>query len=241
MTPDLPIHPTTGLRALGMTKRGPIWPAIGGSVDEGAPTGREGATPPADPAAQTPAAPAPGSPASEPTDDTDWKAKYEATVAESRKHEGRAKSTKTQLDGVLAALGLNAGEKLDPDKLAADLTASRSETTSLRVENAVLRAAAANGANPDALTDSRSFMTTVAKLDPTSATFDKDVAKAITDAVKAHPGLAATPTMPQASGAEIHGAGAPADIDTLIADAQKRGALGEVIALKQRKYLTPTK
>lgn len=201
---------------------------------------------PAAPAAQPPATP----PAPEPTpaaqppkpepskDETDWKAKYEATVAESRKHETRSKDNKTQLDAIRAALGLDGNDKVDPDKLAADLNAARGETTNLRVENAVLRAASANGANPDALTDSRSFMTTVAKLDPNSPTFDKDVAKAITDAVKAHPGLAATPTVPQASGAEINGAGAPADIDAQIADAQKRGALGEVIALKQRKYLS---
>ncbi|QBP33238.1 scaffolding protein [Gordonia phage BrutonGaster] len=30
---NLPIHPVTGLRALGIGKRGPIWPVIGGSVD----------------------------------------------------------------------------------------------------------------------------------------------------------------------------------------------------------------
>ncbi|MCC3333584.1 phasin family protein [Nocardia abscessus] len=31
--PHLPIHPVTGLRALGMSKRGPIWPVLGGSED----------------------------------------------------------------------------------------------------------------------------------------------------------------------------------------------------------------
>ena len=31
----LPIHPVTGLRALGLTKRGPIWPVMGGAPDEG--------------------------------------------------------------------------------------------------------------------------------------------------------------------------------------------------------------
>ena len=30
---EFPIHPVTGLRALGYTSRGPIWPAIGGSED----------------------------------------------------------------------------------------------------------------------------------------------------------------------------------------------------------------
>jgi HK97 family phage major capsid protein len=29
-TTELPVHPLTGLRALGMTKRGPIWPVLGG-------------------------------------------------------------------------------------------------------------------------------------------------------------------------------------------------------------------
>ena len=33
MTQLLPIHPVTGLRALGFTKRGPIWPVLGGSED----------------------------------------------------------------------------------------------------------------------------------------------------------------------------------------------------------------
>lgn len=33
---QLPFHPTTGLQALGFTRRGPIWPAMGGSEDAGA-------------------------------------------------------------------------------------------------------------------------------------------------------------------------------------------------------------
>ncbi len=31
---DLPIHPITGLQALGVTRRGPIWPALGASQDD---------------------------------------------------------------------------------------------------------------------------------------------------------------------------------------------------------------
>lgn len=31
---DLPIHPITGLQALGVTRRGPIWPVIGASQDD---------------------------------------------------------------------------------------------------------------------------------------------------------------------------------------------------------------
>ncbi|GAA2772832.1 hypothetical protein [Saccharopolyspora taberi] len=37
----LPIHPVTGLRALGFTRRGPIWPVLGGSTDND-PTGDNG-------------------------------------------------------------------------------------------------------------------------------------------------------------------------------------------------------
>lgn len=33
---ELPIHPTTGLRAIGIGKRGPIWPVMGASEDHGA-------------------------------------------------------------------------------------------------------------------------------------------------------------------------------------------------------------
>ncbi|MCX2931399.1 hypothetical protein ORI20_14030 [Mycobacterium sp. CVI_P3] len=43
MNDELPIHPTTGLQALGLTKRGrPIWPAMGGSEGEGAGDGGSG-------------------------------------------------------------------------------------------------------------------------------------------------------------------------------------------------------
>lgn len=44
---EMPIHPTTGVRAIGMTKRGPIWPVLGGAEDGGHPSGGEEETPPA--------------------------------------------------------------------------------------------------------------------------------------------------------------------------------------------------
>ncbi|MFE7717493.1 hypothetical protein ACFU44_00400 [Nocardia rhizosphaerihabitans] len=42
----LPVHPVTGVRALGIGKRGPIWPVIGGSGDQVPPV-ETGANPPA--------------------------------------------------------------------------------------------------------------------------------------------------------------------------------------------------
>ncbi|MFE3051597.1 hypothetical protein [Nocardia sp. NPDC059239] len=35
----LPLHPLTGVRALGWGRRGPIWPVLGGSEDSGHPSG----------------------------------------------------------------------------------------------------------------------------------------------------------------------------------------------------------
>lgn len=42
-TITLPVHPVTGLRALGIGKRGPIWPVLGGS-GEGSEGGNDGGT-----------------------------------------------------------------------------------------------------------------------------------------------------------------------------------------------------
>lgn len=54
----LPIHPTTGLQALGIGRRGPIWPILGGSGDPDPVTGNV----PADPAAPPQEAPVAGEP-----------------------------------------------------------------------------------------------------------------------------------------------------------------------------------
>jgi hypothetical protein len=38
----LPIHPLTGMQAIGFTRKGPIWPVLGGSEDGGHPNGGAG-------------------------------------------------------------------------------------------------------------------------------------------------------------------------------------------------------
>lgn len=38
----LPIHPLTGMQAIGFTRKGPIWPVLGGSEDGGHPNGEGG-------------------------------------------------------------------------------------------------------------------------------------------------------------------------------------------------------
>lgn len=138
--------------------------------------------------------------ATETTDGTgtpDYKALYEAATADvdkwkslSRKHERQAKDNadagqtaaqrQAALDKVLAALGVeNAGSKTpDVDAITAQLQQAQAAERSRAVELAVLRAAGRNGADGDALLDSRQFLASLDGVDP------NDTA-AITDAVKA--------------------------------------------------------
>lgn len=127
----------------------------------------------------------------------DYKALYEAANADtekwkalSRKHEKQAKENsdagqtaaqrQAALDKVLAALGVEAaGSKTpDVDAITAQLQQSRDAERARAVELAVLRAAGRNGADGDALLDSRQFLASLDGVDPNDAT-------AITDAVKA--------------------------------------------------------
>lgn len=39
--PEMPLHPATGLQAIGLTSRGPIWPVLGGSQPSGEPAGQQ--------------------------------------------------------------------------------------------------------------------------------------------------------------------------------------------------------
>jgi hypothetical protein len=92
-----------------------------------------------------------------------------------------------QWDALQQALGL----KPDPQKLAAELGQARSALADrearLReqaVENAVLRSAARYGASAAQLTDSKTFMDQVSRLDPSSVDFEDDLAAAIKGAAE---------------------------------------------------------
>lgn len=126
----------------------------------------------------------------------DYKALYEATQADvdkwktlSRKHERQAKENadastaaaaeQAKLDKVLAALGLDtaSGKTADVDAITSQLQAAQAAQRAHAVELAVLRAAGRNGADGDALLDSRSFLDSLNGVDPTDTA-------AITDAIK---------------------------------------------------------
>ncbi|CAM3536443.1 hypothetical protein TSOC111612_01390 [Tsukamurella ocularis] len=131
-TTALPIHPVTGLRALGVTRRGPVWPAIGGS---GEGDGNTGDTPTGDGAdsAQNAGAAKPepqGAEQQKATDDkVDWKAKYEETLAHARKHEQRAKDNKTAADELaqIKAAQMSEQEKAEAATKAANERAEAAE------------------------------------------------------------------------------------------------------------------
>lgn len=103
---------------------------------------------------------------------------------------------------VAAAFGIDTGEEKPPtpEELAKQLDEARGETKASRdqarqtqVELAVYKSAGKHGGDPDALLDSRGFANAIAKLDPTSGSFNADVEKAVKQAVEANPKLAAKP------------------------------------------------
>lgn len=153
------------------------------------------------------------------SDTTDWKAearKWEERAKENKKALTEAASGQTataqQLDQIAQLLGLKKGETADPAKLAEQLSGKDDELRQSKVELAVHRMAGKHGANPDALLDSRAFLTSVKGLDPAGKNFAQDLESAIKDAVKANASLKATPTGPAVSGGDFTGgtgAGAP--------------------------------
>ena len=103
------------------------------------------------------------------------------------------------------ALGLVKGdEKVDPEKLAADLQASQSETLQAKRELAVYRGASAAGGDPDALLDSNSFLRSIESVDPTDT---EKITAAIKEAVKNNSKLSMVPRAGSKSGGDVGGSG----------------------------------
>lgn len=145
--------------------------------------------------------------------------KLEAQIAE------QSSKQEQLLEGVARLFGL-AGDDTDdepetptPDKLMADLQAAQEQNSRVqqdfrqaRIELAVYRAAGEYGGDPDALLDSRAFLTGVVGLDPTDERFVDAVGDAIDRAVKANPKLRAEQPKPAAAPAPSGGqfSGGPA-------------------------------
>jgi hypothetical protein len=128
---------------------------------------------------------------------TDTRKEAAANRARAKEHETELAALKDksqqQLDGIAKALGLKP-EEATPEQIMAERDAERTkaeqasaETRATRVELAVFRAAAAAQADGNALLDSRSFVASLAGLDPSADGFGQQVSEAITAALEAHP------------------------------------------------------
>lgn len=102
-------------------------------------------------------------------------------------------------NSIAKALGIvtdDTTETPDPAEQVTALTNQVAETKTraeqAQLELAVYKTAGTAGANPDALLDSRSFMNTIATIDPTDI---EAVKVAVTDALTANPTLKATPAV----------------------------------------------
>lgn len=203
----LPTHPSTGARALGFTSKGrPVWPVRGGAPDGGGDSGGGDSGGDSGGDAGTGQADSGTGDATADSSDTDAgqadsgqdsqdgtgevaRLRREAANYRTQLREAQA-AQQQQLDAIAKALGLKDGDDApDPAQLTEQLTASQAEARQARVELAVFRGAAAHSGDPAALLDSRSFLTSVAQLDPADAGFDKAVSDAIKAAVDGNPKL----------------------------------------------------
>ncbi|MFE9217141.1 hypothetical protein ACFYN3_12480 [Streptomyces lavendulae] len=196
----LPHHPHTGERALGRRRDGRlIWPIKGGSGEGGdpAPTGDPNPNPPAPP-------PPSGDPAAE----------QQLAEANTRAEQAAAErdELRSALDAVTKALNPGGDTAQDPAALASAvaerdrlLTVHAAELRTARVELAVARVAADQGARGDRLLNSRTFLASVADLDPLDKGFDDKLTAAIKGAVDADPELYRANSAPPRGGGEFNG------------------------------------
>jgi hypothetical protein len=139
-------------------------------------------------------------------------------------------STKARTE-ILAEVSklLGGGEtEMSPEELRERLDKVNSERSGAMVELAVHRAASKAGGDPEALLDSRAFLTRVGKLDPEAEDFTAKVADEIKSAVADNPKLGAGAPATR-SGGEIGGASGDkptgdswAEIDKRAREARRR-------------------
>jgi hypothetical protein len=187
-------HPRTGLalEAIGLHPRTghPIWPILGASEDDWS-TVFEGKTPEEVKTALDDALAAAEKAGTD--DNSVWTElfkdltpeKVKEALDESRKWETRAKGNKGKadlLDELAKKITGDDGEP-DPEKLTQELTAAQRDARATKIENAVLKNASKHDANPALLADSRSFMESIAELDPAADAFNSKISDAIKKAV----------------------------------------------------------
>ncbi|CAL9607107.1 hypothetical protein SUDANB95_05511 [Actinosynnema sp. ALI-1.44] len=124
----------------------------------------------------------------------------------------KAKADLVQQLGKALGLVKDGDGKPDVAKLTETLTSRETALREATAENAVLKLAARNGGDGDALTDSREFMARVSKLDQSADNFRSKVGDAIKKFVADNPRYAAAGSSTSASGGPIKN-GAPSAKD----------------------------
>ncbi|MFE6103191.1 hypothetical protein ACFVQ4_24985 [Streptomyces laurentii] len=136
-------------------------------------------------------------------------ANSEAAKARTGAKKQAAEEAKAQLVQEMGrALGLikdDKDEAPDPAKLTAEIERTQKAHRETAVELAVYRGAAKHGADPDALTDSRAFLSSIADLDPADGEFAKKVQAAIKQAVTDNPKLKTAPAAPTRTSGDFSG------------------------------------
>ncbi len=139
---------------------------------------------------------------------------WQAEIARLRRQAGSARveaktkaaeeAQKNLMDKMAKAIGLKPDDEVTPDELQAQLAQATEDRRGAQIELAVHRSAAKAGGDPDALLDSRGFLSQMGKLDPGADDFDAQVRAAIVSAVKDNPKLSAGTPVTK-SGGEISG------------------------------------
>jgi hypothetical protein len=131
-------------------------------------------------------------------------ANADAAKARTTAKKNAAEEAKAQLvQEIGKALGLvqdGKDEAPDPAKLTAEIERTQKAHRDAVIELAVYRGASKHGADPEALTDSRAFLKSLAELDPADEEFTKKVNAAIKQAVTDNPKLKAASAPPRNSG-----------------------------------------
>jgi hypothetical protein len=156
----------------------------------------------------------------------------EAAKARTSAKKAAADEARTEIVQELGkALGLIKDEKdapPDPAALKAQIEQATAAHRETAVELAVYRGASKYGADPDALTDSRTFLRSIKDLDPSDAEFAKKVNAAIKKAVEDNPKLKAAGQAPDRTSSDFNGGAGgssePQTIDEIRAARRKRRA-----------------
>lgn len=152
----------------------------------------------------------------------DWDGKVESLppavqkmIKDAREDAGKARTTAKEQAAeearteLLAKLGLNGDgtEKVDPEKLAAQLASKDAQLLQLQRSTVASKSARTQGADVDALLDSVSFNKDLGDLDPAADDFDKKVDALVKDALEKNPKLKAAQAAGRSGGDFTGGSG----------------------------------